>query len=177
MWDIDGRLVDLRGFIFRSITHGDVQPGMPVHQMLIRMTIDVGMVIRAVALAVDNTPFPTCPEAAENYQQLVGLKISGGFVKRMRELVGRREGCTHLSVLIEAMAKVAVQTANAAAMRRIGDERAFLGDAEGMKQFGQRSTGAHGLINSCHTYAEDGTLVRNILSGSHPGMLGAADPK
>ena len=44
LWDIEGTLVDTKTYGFFSHARGDVEPGQPVHNMSIRLTIDDDLV-------------------------------------------------------------------------------------------------------------------------------------
>lgn len=48
-------------------------------------------------------PFTTCPEAPDVYRRLIGLKMfEAGTLKRIHELIPRREGCSHLYAVLDA---------------------------------------------------------------------------
>lgn len=48
-------------------------------------------------------PFNVCPEAPESYRRLIGLKIyEAGTMKRIHEIIPRRDGCTHLYHVLES---------------------------------------------------------------------------
>ncbi len=50
------------------------------------------------------TPFAICPKTASFVENLIGLKIERGITKKVAELLGRSEGCTHLFELsVEAI--------------------------------------------------------------------------
>lgn len=56
--------------------------------------------IRAVMLRY---PFNVCPEAPAIYRGLIGLKLyQPGTMKRIHELIPRRDGCTHLYHILES---------------------------------------------------------------------------
>lgn len=59
--------------------------------------------IAAIEAAMLRYPFHVCPEAPEAYRRLVGLKLfESGTLKRIHELIPRRDGCTHLYFVLEA---------------------------------------------------------------------------
>ncbi len=150
--DIEGHLVDVRGYDTGNEWRGPIAQGEPVHEMWLRLTVDDDLTIRGVACATDAAPHPPCREVPSNMERLVGLVISGGFKKQVRQKVGGTEGCTHILAMIDAMSAVAV---HALAGKRRGQGRdAVLGAYGG--RGGQRNT----LIDSCHAYAADSPVVK-----------------
>jgi hypothetical protein len=152
--DIEGHLVDVRGFDLGNDWRGKVKAGKPVHEMWVRLTVDEALVIRAVESVTDSAPFPTCREITPNMQRLVGLTITGGFKKEMRARVGNTEGCTHVVALVEAIAGVAIHAL--AGKRRHQDRDTVLGT------FSARDPSRPALIDTCHSYASDGPIVEKL---------------
>lgn len=59
--------------------------------------------IADIEAAMLRYPFHVCPEAPESYRRLKGLKLfEPGTLKRIHEIIPRREGCTHLYFVLEA---------------------------------------------------------------------------
>lgn len=143
LWDIDGHITDVKTKLLTQ-TGRAVQPGEPVHEMWLRLTIDNSFTIRFVEVAMDAYRYPICTDVISNYQRLVGLTIGRGFGKAVKNVVGDVRGCTHLNELIGRMAGVALQ---ATFMAR--------GEREG---FNSESLG-RSLINACRTYASDSPVV------------------
>jgi hypothetical protein len=111
LWDIEAHLVDTRGYTYTTPERGEMRPGMAGHDMWLRWTIGRDMVIRAIEVVSDATPYPSsCPKAAVSYQKLVGLNVGKGFLKAAQERIGRDESCTHLHTLIQAAANSSMQT-------------------------------------------------------------------
>ena len=48
LWDIEGRLVDIKTYTFHNNERGEVPPGEPVHEMWIRLTVDDDLKIHDV---------------------------------------------------------------------------------------------------------------------------------
>jgi hypothetical protein len=152
--DIEGRLLDQRGFDFENDWRGRVKAGAPVHEMWVRLTVDDGLIIRAVESVTAAAPYPSCREIAPNMQKLVGLRIAGGFKQEMRALVGNTQGCTHVVALVEVMANVAVQ---ALAGKRRGQDRDTV-----LNTFNTRDASRPALIDTCHSYAADSPVVQRL---------------
>ena len=109
LWDIEGRLVDTKDQPF-PIHDQMRQPGEPVHDLSVRVTIDHRMNVLDVAVSADATPFPgTCAAEMPDYRKIIGLNLFKGFVKAVKNEFGGRGGCTHVSELLMAMPTAAFQ--------------------------------------------------------------------
>lgn len=110
LWDIEAHMTDTKTYAFRNNWRGEVAIGEPLHEMLLRVTIDDSFTIRDVIAATENSPFAMCPDIAPNYKSLVGIQMGAGWRKAIRQKVGGVQGCTHLTELLFPMATVAMQT-------------------------------------------------------------------
>ena len=110
LFDIEARLTDTKTYAFANQDRGEIRPGMPLHGMLARMTVDADMVIQHFEAATEYAPFALCVQAAPNFAALAGLTIGRGFLRAANERVGGIKGCTHLRELLAQMATVALQT-------------------------------------------------------------------
>jgi Protein of unknown function (DUF2889) len=120
--------------------------------MQLRLTVDAHRHIVAVQLAMPSTPYTHCQGVQPNFQALVGMSLGRGFKKTLRERLGGTQGCTHVLALLEVMAAAAVQTFTSSrnAPRRPGQ-------AAPVRVFQLAS-----LIGSCHSYAEDSPVIREM---------------
>lgn len=164
--EVDGHLVDLNNYPVGNDWRGEVEPGNPVHEMQVRLTIDDALVIRRIDACTDAAPYPYCRDVTPNLQRLLGLKITGGFKQQMRSLVGHTEGCTHLVTLIEAIATVAIRTL-AGRSRSRGDTSLVV--------FAARDPKRPPLIDTCHSYAADSPVVQKLWPQYYRPR--AADPE
>jgi len=155
MLDVEGRLLDVRGFDMPQDWRDAVAAGDPVHEMWLRLTIDDKLTIHAVESVTDAAPFPSCQAVTPNLQRLVGLNIGGGFKKRMMELVGGTQGCTHILTLLGALSGVAIHT--------VSGKHRHQGFAKFWSDWGRRGSGPPALINSCHSYAADSPNVQRLM--------------
>ena len=87
-----------------------------------------------------------CPEIIENYNRLIGLRIGPGWNRKLKTLVGRIEGCTHLTELLGPIATTAFQTM---LPHRRGQKKPKPGDPERPR-----------ILNSCHALDTMGKVVR-----------------
>jgi hypothetical protein len=156
LWDIEGHLVDTKTFDIHQMDRDDnvLRAGDPLHEMWIRLTIDIDFVIHAVEVVTDWGPYHGCGGITPNFQSLKGLQIRSGFTQRTRELLGGTRGCTHLVELLGPVATTAFQTLYGAR------ERTKPAGSDGKRP---------GLIDSCHMYASDGALVKKRWPAWHTG--------
>ena len=110
LWDIEAHMTDTKTYEFTNKWRGTVPVGEPMHEMLLRVTIDDNFVIQDIFAATEHSPFEMCPAIAPNYKKLIGIKMGPGWRKAIRMKVGGTEGCTHLTELLFPMATVAMQT-------------------------------------------------------------------
>jgi len=152
LYDIEGRIVDTKTYAYDSDWHGRVEPGTPVHDMTIRLTIDARMKIHGVETVTDRSPFPPCHEATANYDALVGLTIGPGWTRALRQRVGGTSGCTHITELLGQVATVAYQT-----MVKKRQEEAKKRTVDGLSDQPKKRPM---MIGACHSFAVDGPVVK-----------------
>ena len=125
-------------------THGEVrQPGDPLHDHWLRLTIESDMVIHDVVAAIDQGPQFHCGEIIPNFKSLIGLKIGAGWRKDISTRVGGVKGCTHLVELLGPLGTTAFHAS--------GKTREKFDTGVMAKKPIQ--------LNSCHVYKDDGALV------------------
>jgi hypothetical protein len=143
LFDIEAHLIDAKTYAFPNADRGQIEPGEPVHDMWIRLTVDSGLVVRGAEAAIDSGPFGLCPEITPAYGALVGEKIGPGWSRTVRRIVGGTKGCRHLVELLATVATVAYQT--------VVPLRERLSADPGAKP-------AH--LDSCHALASDSPVVK-----------------
>lgn len=160
LWDIEGHLTDTKTYAFDNDHRGRIEPGDPVHDMWVRLTVDDDLVIRGVEAVTDKSPFPVCPAITPNFARLEGLSLRPGFLSKVRERLGGIEGCTHLVELMGPIATTAYQT---------------------IYPYRRRLTQAHGdappsppkerprLIDTCHAFRSDGEIVKRLWPDYYTG--------
>jgi hypothetical protein len=110
LWDIEGRIVDTKSYAFDNAWRGRVEPGTPLHDMTVRITIDESYMVHDAVAVTDASPFRICPEAADAIASIKGLSIGRGWTRAVKERLGGTRGCTHIMELLGPMATTAVQT-------------------------------------------------------------------
>ena len=151
LWDIEAHMTDTKTYEFSNKWRGTVPVGEPMHEMLLRVTIDDSFVIQDIFAATEHSPFQMCPAIAPNYKKLIGIKMGPGWRKAIRMKVGGTEGCTHLTELLFPMATVAMQT-----IWPIRSKRKQESDTEEKQPQGKRPV----VLDTCHAWASHSPVVR-----------------
>ncbi len=177
-YDIEAHLTDCKSFGQTNYDRGFIEPGEPIHDMWLRLTLDEQMHIEAVEAVSDKTPYVMCPTAAPNFSRLVGMQIKAGFLRDANRMVGGTIGCTHLRELLQQMATTAFQTINPARARR--ELQAEGGaDRPGSDALDTRITekwgGGNKILNTCLAYDERGPLVKRRWPHLYTGTDAARD--
>ena len=110
LWDIEGELSDTKAYAFDMAERGHMAPGVPVHGMAIRVTIDDKMKIHAVAASMDFTPYGECGRGEDPMQRMVGHSMGPGWRQTIERELGGIQGCTHMRELLFNLATAAYQT-------------------------------------------------------------------
>lgn len=145
---LEGRLKDDR---FQEIFHstGENIPPGTVHHMIIRMQVsNPGLTIEDIDVDMPTVPHAECPQTRTSLEPVKGMKISGGFTNRVKDLVGGVKGCAHLVALLVAMASAAVQGSWAAAARKPVEPALYM------------DKGMDLVINTCQVWRADGPMVQ-----------------
>lgn len=153
LWDIEGRLLDTKTYDFENIDRGVIRSGEPIHQMLIRLTIDDDLCVHAIEVTTESAPFNVCANIEPAFQCLKGLTIAPGWRRRVLERMGGVRGCTHLTdMLLGPMAVTAFQTVAAARAKRAHESE------EGKPPL---------LLDSCHALSRHGAVVKRAWPEFH----------
>ncbi len=111
LWDIEGRLTDTKTYSFGNRDRDGIAAGEPVHDMLIRVTLDDDMMVHAAEASTESGPYGICGEVTEVFHKLAGLKIGPGWRRAVTSVMGGVHGCTHLrDLLMGPLAVTAFQT-------------------------------------------------------------------
>lgn len=149
-FDIEAHMTDTKTYPFGNDWRGQINPGEALHEMFVRITVDMQFVVQNVEAHTENSPFQMCPDITPNYTALVGLKMGRGWREGIRERVGGVAGCTHITELLYQMATVAFQTITP--LRKHRNNRP---DSD-MSHLGKKPV----VLNTCHAWAEDSPVVK-----------------
>lgn len=151
LWDIDLTLSDHKTRDFPLAT-GVRASGHPIHDLGIRVTIDIRMTIVDVSTYSDWVPYPgMCNTIDAAYRSLIGLNLLKGFRQAVKARLEGVLGCTHLTELTNILPTAAIQ--------------AFAGDVISTQDGGahpedQESTTPPFQLNRCHALRTDGPAVK-----------------
>jgi hypothetical protein len=148
LWDIEGQITDTKTYSFENEDRGKVEIGEPVHNMLVRLTVDDNLIIQKAEAITTFSPFNICPKISNTVETLRGLKISSGFTKSVKERIGGTSGCTHITQLITGpLATTAYQTITPLLFAR---------------KKKRRGLGKPSIIDTCYGWAANGPIVKRI---------------
>jgi len=115
LWDIEGHLTDVKACTwYDRVGSADLPAGFPAHDMWIRLTIDLDMTVHDCIAVTDASPYRLCGDITPRFEKLKGLRISRGWTKQLKDVIGNANGCTHQWELLGRLAAVAYQSTNIA---------------------------------------------------------------
>jgi len=159
LWDIEAHLIDTRTYdcgYDQSHRDGLIKAGEPVHDMWVRLTIDLDFIIHDACASSELTPFAICPQAAQEMRSLIGIQIGSGWMKQVRERIGSRHSCTHLMDLLGPISATAYQTLHAA-----------LEERESKRPARDKPM----ILDTCVALSTDGEVVRKRWPEFYTGSL------
>lgn len=152
-YDIEGHLLDTKPFQYDMIDRSRA-PFEPIHDMLLRLTVDSAMTISDAEAVMDVGAHAICHQVTPNFRRLIGLTIGPGWNRAIRERLGGGEGCTHLNEMLAQMATTAMQA--------IWAEHEMAAQAAG-----ESPPLADGVLNACYTYRPDSSYVRDYFPAQY----------
>lgn len=145
LWEADATLTDVKTRVATMID-GARAPGVPIHDMLLRVVVNTQLDIVAAGSDTRWMPYTgTCGEHGDAYQRLVGLNLMQNFRQALRERLGGVLGCTHITELAQVLPTALVQG-------MVGEVIDTRGTAAGASKPFQ--------IDRCHALRSDGEAVR-----------------
>lgn len=107
--EVEGHLTDTKPFDLHFSDRSIRPAGVPIHDVLLRLTIDRNLEIIAAEAAMPVGAHASCIGATPSYRALVGLRIGEGWVREARRRIGVAAGCTHLSEMLHQLGTTALQ--------------------------------------------------------------------
>lgn len=166
LFDIEGHLTDVKSYAVPNEFRGTIEPGEPIHDMWLRLTVDEDFHVVAVEAVTDAGPFEVCPAITPNFGRLVGLTIGPGWRRKVQERLGGAEGCTHLVELLGPLATTAYQTMFGERSRRRREAEAR---GETVRENPAEAGRKPRLLNTCHAFAETGPVVKRLWPDHYTG--------
>ncbi|MGB0663390.1 MAG: DUF2889 domain-containing protein [Pontibacterium sp.] len=112
LWDIEALLFDTKAYPLDLPDPGVncVEVGKPLHDMTLTITVDDDLLIVDAYAKMMATPYLDCPNAANIYENLIGIRIGKGWINEVRQALQRNHACTHLTEMLPVLATAAFQT-------------------------------------------------------------------
>lgn len=110
LWDIEGHITDIKSDDFVNFGRGLVPAGTPIHDMWIRVTVNLDREVVSVVTAIDSAPYDICATIEPAFKALEGLTVGPGWTRKVKELLGGRNGCTHVVEILGPLATAVLQT-------------------------------------------------------------------
>ncbi len=147
LWDIEARITDSKPRVV-ELASGQRAPNEPIHDLWLRLTVDIRLNIIDAAAVSDAVPYPGhCDTIGPAYRQLIGLNLMKGFRHAVRERLAGMAGCTHLTELAGVLPTATIQ--------------AFAGDVLPTRDGQADDDAAHPpfQLDRCHALRRDGPAV------------------
>ncbi len=139
---------------------------MTIHHMIVDLIIEVpSLEITAAIPVMETRPHHECREILGRYEGLVGLSIARGFTHKVRELFGGPRGCTHVTMLLQAMAPVALQS-----IFSFMEPEPDGAPVDVRRRDEQRRVHFERNRGSCHVWADDGPMFNRLEAGEELPM-------
>jgi hypothetical protein len=148
LYDVEAHLVDRKPFPFkRSSSPEPIPPGVPLHDLWVRLTVDEAYVVQSIHASSDVTPFALCSEAEATLAVLIGEKVARGWSTKVKERLRGAAGCTHLMEMLVTMGTTAHQGIRALHPEQV---RSVSSDGVPLK------------IDSCYAYGRQRAVVKML---------------
>lgn len=146
LFEVEATLVDRKSHALEPLMGGRPVPlGEALHEMGVTVVFDAGMRVHDVRTFTRAAPYDICPDGGKSLQSLIGLRMTAGWNKAVRERLGGARSCTHLMELLGPLATTAFQTTST--LRR---QQPAAVDASGRPL----------KIDSCYAYGAERDVVR-----------------
>jgi hypothetical protein len=109
LMDIEGEIIDMKGYDFPNQYRGIVKTGEALHHMKVKITVDDDMTIVDAEAETLAGPFAICPSATIAFANMIGVQIGPGWRRKVRQAIGGITGCTHITELMGSVGPVAFQ--------------------------------------------------------------------
>jgi hypothetical protein len=155
---VRGHLTDIKPL---GLGVADGEP-MTIHEMTIDLVVAIPeFEIVDVEADMQVHPYLRCTHVLDDYRKLIGESITRGYSRRVRELFGGPNGCSHMGALLQAMGPVAVQASwslvnlHTDPADRVNEE---VGDEERQRRIRLNA-------DTCHVWADDGEHLAAVARG------------
>ena len=145
LWEMELTLHDRKTRTFPGGA-GDHPAGVPIHGMTLACTLSTDGTVTHADARMPSVPFEvSCRSSAHDYAELIGLNVFDRFSARLRDRLGERSGCHHLTTLAGMLPTLAIQS--------------FAGEVVAVRDDG-RSLERPPALDGCRGLRTDGEAVR-----------------
>ncbi len=149
---LEGTLADERFFPYLVYATGNSEDPGIIHGFSVSMILELpSMTIKNVTAQMPTIPMPGCDEARASLEKLNNLQVKPGLANEVRKIIGKTEGCLHLTNLILSML--------AAAMQGVW---AYYSRIKGERPLQAPDVNLSFMIDSCWMWRENGPLATRI---------------
>lgn len=152
LWDIEASLLDYKSYDFPNHEKNGIDAGEAIHQMHLRVTMNLDFLIHDIEVEMEVTPYRICKQVEANLKKLIGVQIGSGWLKEVRIRIPRTDGCTHVLDLLNPIAATAYQTMHLA--REIRE-----------RQSANRLPPP--ILDQCHSLARHTEVVKTVWPEFH----------
>lgn len=125
-----------------------------VHEMRLEVTVRrADLTIMAARAGMSAYPHAECPLISSRFEQLVGLRVVGGYAREIDKRFKGGNGCAHLHEIARGLGPAVVQASVSAHARHRG--------AAGRVQ----TTPSPGVANTCHIWVTGGIGDQKFTAG------------
>jgi hypothetical protein len=164
LFDIEGRMTDVKTYDFPNDYRETIVAGDPVHDMRIRLTLDRDFIIHDIAVVTAASPYAICPAITPAFQDLKGAKVGPGWTRTLRQNFGGSHGCTHHVEMLRAMGTVAFQTIYGQREREKRERGESVSDGPPADDGSAAATSGErrkpGFIDTCYALDASGDIVK-----------------
>ncbi|WP_221796199.1 DUF2889 domain-containing protein [Oceanobacter mangrovi] len=149
LWEVEAVMQDTKNYDFNLRDRGLLPIGEYLHDMTLTLVVDDRLVIQDVRASMRATPYRDCSGAEPRYEQLIGMKIRGGWMNEVKEKLGKQHSCTHLTELLPVLATGAFQTIQG---YRLQNDREYASSGRNRRH----------MQNTCYGYREGGRAWNSL---------------
>ena len=157
LYEIEAELIDTKHYTVPNQDRGYIEPGKPIHNMKVIITLDKEMVIKDANALTIYSPFNICKYANNNFKKIIGLQIKSGWRNKALKLIGNINGCTHISELLTPIATTAFQT--------IKGHEAKINRKK--KKYNESTKRKPALLGTCHAFNPKSEVVKRFWPEWH----------
>jgi Protein of unknown function (DUF2889) len=134
--------------------------GYLIHQILVRLEVGIDLIITKAEFLTPKAPYKECSHYNVPADRLIGLSAGKGFTKKVMDIYGGVEGCSHIVTILMTLAP-AIRQGLAFVMVFPGEEQVLTernlnATVQNMASY---------LTDSCMVWKKDSPVQQDIAKG------------